>query len=188
MGPRRDAGGHNRFMLAYVFWHAPAAGADLQRYEGALLAFQRSLDPDEIPGFRQALAFRVRGAPWVPGAAAYEDWYLVDGFAALGALNTAAVTGQRRQPHDQVAVQAPWGAAGLYAPAADSAGGLEGPEAHWFDKPRGMPYEEFLAGVDVDGAVWQRQMVLGPSPEFCALGTRPPRAPLTTVRRSRLGA
>ena len=30
-------------MLAYVFWHAPAEGAEIAAYERALLAFHHSL-------------------------------------------------------------------------------------------------------------------------------------------------
>ena len=44
--------------------------------------------------------------------------------------------------------------------------------AHWFGKPDGMPYSELFAQLapaveQVQGALWMRQMVLGPAREFC---------------------
>src|SRR5207253_6612299 len=44
----------------------------------------------------------------------YEDWYFVDDFTALGALNEAAVTVARKDPHDTVAKLAGGGAGGVY--------------------------------------------------------------------------
>ncbi|MCI3948765.1 MAG: hypothetical protein K0R11_699, partial [Acidimicrobiales bacterium] len=102
-------------MLAYVFWHSPAAGADLAAYEGALRDFHEVLRDDPPDGFSRSAALRVEGAPWLPGGAGYEDWYLVGGFADLGALNEAAVAGRRRAPHDVVAGRSDHGAGGVYA-------------------------------------------------------------------------
>jgi len=46
--------------------------------------------------------------------------------------------------------------------------------ALWFAKPAGMSYEALYGMLQAEvervggsGSVWQRQMVLGPAPEFC---------------------
>ena len=44
--------------------------------------------------------------------------------------------------------------------------------AHWFGKPEGMSHDDLFSRlaplVDrAQGALWMRQMVLGPTPEFC---------------------
>ena len=156
-------------MLAYVFWHWPAAGADLAGYERRLQAFQDALG-DGVP----ARWFRLDRAPWADAAPGpvYEDWYLVEGWQALGDLNDRAGSGPRRAPHDAVARAAGQGAGAVYRlvrpgpPLADARG------SSWLDKPRYEPYDAFLAGLGGAGgrAVWQRQLVLGPAPEFALVG------------------
>ncbi|MDQ3137321.1 MAG: hypothetical protein M3Q93_07025, partial [Gemmatimonadota bacterium] len=54
--------------------------------------------------------------------------------------------------------------------------------AAWFAKPAGMSYTALYALlaplVDAEGAaLWGRQMVLGPAPEFCLHTLRPVRLP-----------
>jgi hypothetical protein len=55
--------------------------------------------------------------------------------------------------------------------AADEAGARW---ATWLSKPTGVPYDPFyqrlapVRGRD-GGSLWRRQMVLGPTPEFCLL-------------------
>jgi len=121
---------------------------------------------------------RLGGAPWAnQGAAAYEDWYLVHDMAAFAPLNEAAVSGPRKAPHDAVARLAAGGTAGLYAlklgaPLARPAG------AAWFGKPAGMSYAALFALLEplvatAQGGLWIRQMVLGPTPEFCLQSTGP---------------
>ena len=87
----------------------------------------------------------------------------------MGALNEAAVSGTRRDPHDRAAAMARGGTAGVYALKAGEPG--EVATAFWFDKPRGATYEAFSARLAPltreGGALWQRQMVLGAAPEFC---------------------
>jgi hypothetical protein len=39
----------------------------------------------------------------------------------------------------------------------------------WCSKPAGVPYPAFLATLPAV-ETWQRQLVLGPAPEFCLLG------------------
>jgi hypothetical protein len=158
-------------MLAYLFWHWPAPGVEAGHYADALFAFHRSLAASPPAGLRGSRVFLVEGAPWVPVERAYEDWYLLDDFAALGALNEAAVSGARRDPHDAAARLAAGGAGGLYRRLSGSAGAAG--RASWLAKPAGTGYAEFLARFS-GGELWQRQLVLGPAPEFCLLGAAPP--------------
>lgn len=149
-------------MLAYVFWHRPSPAVARSAYEARLGAFHAALG---VP----SAWFSVGALPWMPGDEdGYEDWYLVDDFAALGALNERAVSGPRRAPHDAAARMAGWGAAGVYAlkrgePRLDAVR-----YAAWHAKPAGMPDADFEAALP-GAMVWQRQMVLGPAPEYVVL-------------------
>jgi hypothetical protein len=115
---------------------------------------------------------RLSGAPWAnQGAAAYEDWYLVRDMADLAPLNEGAVSGPRKEPHDAAARLAAGGAAGLYRLLLGASRELPAAAA-WFGKPAGMTHaalsallEPIVAGAE--GTLWMRQMVLGPTPEFC---------------------
>lgn len=145
-------------MLAYVFWHRPARGA--HDYEARLTAFHDVIGVDST-------WFRVSGLPWMDGDG-YEDWYLVDDWAALGALNERAISGSRRAAHDAAAASATFGVAGVYALRRGPAD-LQGVTfAAWRSKPAGVPYEEFEATLP-GRCVWQRQMTLGPTPEYVLL-------------------
>ena len=121
-------------------------------------------------GFHGSAAFAFDGAAWF--GAGYLDWYLVDGFAALGAINEAAIAGPRQQSHDVVASLANSGAGGV-ARLLAGAGALDEIRwGAWFAKPDGMRYAALRARVAPladahGGSLWQRQMVLGPGPEFC---------------------
>src|SRR5512135_2820049 len=129
-------------MLAYLFWHWPSPAVDPARYADALVAFHRSLAAAPPPGFRGSRVYELAGAPWVPVARAYEDWYLLDDFAALGALNDAAISGARREPHDAAARLAAGGQGGVYRRLAEARAGA-GPWTTWCAKPAGVPYPEF---------------------------------------------
>src|SRR5215217_8166695 len=84
-------------VLAYVFWHVAASGVDAADYEARLAAFHAALRRDDRPpGLGLTATVGLEAVPWLDGAAGYEDWYLVDNFAALGVLNAAAVSGGRR--------------------------------------------------------------------------------------------
>jgi hypothetical protein len=179
--------------LAYVFWHWPAGDADRAAYEDRLREFHAAL------GLDRSRTFRLDRAPWDdPRPEPYEDWYPVAGWEQLGALNERAVSGARRAPHDAAAAAAGDGAGGVYrligaaadgastggappsagAPAAADAAAAGAPgepvtRAHWLAKPAGLAYDDFLPALLTaarGGAVWQRQMVLGPAPEFAVLG------------------
>ncbi len=150
-------------MLAYVFWHRARDGISGPEYERALRAFHDSV------GVTSA-AFRLAELPFGSGGG-YEDWYLLEDWAALGALNAAAVSGERLPRHDAVAGLAAEGWGGVYAlvrgPAVPPAA------TDWVAKPAGQSYGEFVESLEA-ASVWQRQLLLGPAPEFC-LG-RPPGA------------
>lgn len=108
------------------------------------------------------------------GSDGYEDCYLLDGSAALDVLNDAAVTGSRKAPHDDAAKFATDTSGGLYKLTQGLHSNLSGSLALWISKPRGESYQRFYESVmeSLDRSkcsLWRRQMVLGPTPEFCAL-------------------
>lgn len=153
-------------MLAYVFTHRSASGIDDAAYATRLIAFHRALAATPPAGF---IASRVWHLKTGPLGRAFEDWYLVTDWAALGELNDAAVTGERKAPHDAVAALSGDGAGAIYrlshgTPNVNARYRTRAP------KPAGVPYETFLPqlhrAAGADGAVWQRQMVLGPDTEF----------------------
>jgi hypothetical protein len=160
-----------RPLLAYLFWHWPRSGAHPTTYEADLLKFHAALATWPSPGFVRSATFAVGDVRWLPGHHdSYEDWYLVDDWTALGELNRAAVGPVHAGPHDQVAHRAAGGTAGLYAlhAGSDDPGQVA---ASWFAKPPGWSYGELLAALDSrleqGSALWQRQLTLGPAPEFC---------------------
>jgi hypothetical protein len=171
-------------MLAYLFWHEPRADVDPDAYEVRLRAFHRALVAAPPPSFVRSWSVRLAVAPWDAGPARrpFEDWYLVEDWAALGTLNEAAVRAPREDAHDAIAALATNGAGGLYLVQH---GTLDGPApwAGWVVKPPGEPYATFeprlRAAVDAagGGAVLRRQMVLGPAPEYALLAAREPALP-----------
>ncbi len=161
--------------LAYVFWHWPLPESEQDAYESSLMRFHRALAQRKPEGFRRSVVFRLRGVPWAEtDGRVYEDWYLVEDFAALGLLNEGAVIGVSQDPHDRVAVQAEGGAGGLYRLRAGEPTVSQARHALWFSKPHGLSYDDLdgslSASVEGAGAgLWQRQLVFGPAPEFCLL-------------------
>lgn len=165
-------------MLAYVFWHWKQAEVASTDYEGRQRAFHAALAAAPPADFRESFSLRLSHAPWAAGGGdAYEDWYLVQDFRALGLLNEAAVSASRAAPHDAAAIVAAGGTGGLYRLQHGAV--LRQPQyAYWFGKPDGMQYRELFAqlapAVDqVQGSVWMRQMVLGPAREFCVHAAAP---------------
>ena len=160
-------------MLAYVFWHQPRDAVDPQAYEARLCTFHDALAVHPPTGFRESAAFRIRGGEWAPPAPfTYEDWYLLENSAALDVVNDAAVTGVAGNAHDFAAAYTAWGTAGLYRLRHGTAflGAVR--TAAWTAKPPETDREEFYATVgrtlqNEPFAIWGRQMVLGPTPEFC---------------------
>jgi hypothetical protein len=159
-------------MLAYVFWHWRQPRTAAEEYERRQRAFHAALAAAPAPGFLRSFSVGLSGAPWAAGGGdAYEDWYLVQDFGALGALNEAAVSASRTAPHDAAAAVASGGAGGLYRLRGGEALSAPG-YAHWFGKPDGVSYGELFArlapALDQGSAgLWMRQMVLGPGREFC---------------------
>ena len=144
-------------MLAYLFWHRPSPGA--AEYERRLAGFHERLRADPPPGFVKSVVFAV-DVPWM--GQAYEDWYVVEDWAALGVLNASAVDDAHRPEHDAVARGAAKGAGGVYRSLGGELALEDVGDALWSAQrpnvPEGVPF-----------ALWQRQMVLGPAPEWCLL-------------------
>ena len=183
-------------VLAYVFWHRPRDPATVEEYEQAQIAFHRSLARTPPVGLLGSGCYRAHELPWLPppatsgaapGTAAdaaaptYEDWYLVEDFAALGVLNEAAVGRGHRTAHDAAARRFGAGAGGLYELLeGDREGPLgEATLATWVGRPPGSPRRMLgeLLGDGMDPArasLWRRQLVLGPAPEYCVLAGEPP--------------
>ncbi len=159
--------------LAYVFWHWPRPDVPVARYEESLYEFHTSLRSSKTPGLVDAFSFRVGGLPWGPGGSLYEDWYVVQDFSALGTLNEAAVSGGNRQSHDAVAGHYMKGAGGVLKRVTGDLDPRDSAYSTWIDKPSGKTYlsyydelGEHVGGLASSG-LWRRQMVLGPSPQFC---------------------
>lgn len=159
-------------MLAYLFWHWPDT-KDLAQYEASLVAFHQTLSSHAPSGFRGSRVYRHERVPWIAATSpAYEDWYFVTGFDALGVLNDAAVAGARRASHDRVAQRVADGAGGVYRLVQGEFTLGAGDAMVWFRKPKGMSYPNFFQMIaptmEAEGhTLWQRQLVLGPGPEFC---------------------
>jgi hypothetical protein len=158
--------------LAYVFWHWSRPEVAAADYDARQRAFHAALAAAPPGGFARSFSAAVSGAPWVSGGgAAHEDWYVVEDFAALGLLNEAAVTGSRAGSHDAAAVLAAGGTGGLYRLRLGN--DLPAPRfAHWFGKPSGARYADFFAALEplvagARGALWMRQLTMGPAREFC---------------------
>ena len=169
--------------IAYVFWHWMRSDAPARDYEGSLKAFQEALRAHAPPGYRRAAVFRHARAAWLPDdATCYVDWYVVDGGAALDALNDAAVSPPCRAVHDAAAARAAGGTAGLYTLKSGALASGDIRCATWFRKPEGVSYEAFDADLAERFAarpveLWRRRMVLGPTPEMCLLSGAPVELP-----------
>ena len=159
-------------MLAYVFWHWKQPQAAAADYESRQRVFHAALAAPPPHGFVRSFSSGLSGAPWVAGGGeAYEDWYLVDDFTALGALNEGAVSGSRAGAHDGAAALVAGGTGGLYQLRLGTP--VPAPRfAHWFGKPSGTRYADFFATLEplvarCRGALWVRQLTMGPAREFC---------------------
>jgi hypothetical protein len=166
-------------MLAYVFWHWRRPEVARDEYEQRQQRFHAALRATPSAGFRTSLSAAIQGAPWAAsGKEAYEDWYLLEDAAALDPLNEAAVSAPRQHAHDAAAAAADGGTAGLYRVRRGTVSDEAPTFAAWFAKPAGMPYAELYSAVEPllrssGGALWCRQMVLGPTPEFCLQSAAP---------------
>ena len=183
-------------MLAYIAWHSPAAGVGTAAYEQALQRFHRSLAHVPPSGFEGSCSFRAELPQLAPGdegrgaeaakdggqsrhggqsrpgeqgsTYGYEDWYLVDGWSALGGLEEAAVAGRA--------------ALAVGAVYRLSEGHPELAEARisvWVAAARdhAAPALADLLGDGMDRAsstLWRRCLGLGPAPEYCLLAREAP--------------
>jgi hypothetical protein len=158
-------------MLAFIAWHRPAAAVAPDAYESALERFHRSLAHMPPSGFRGSACLRVADAPWLDGGG-YEDWYLIDDWAALGVLEGAAVSHGHTGAHDAVAALTGMETAAVYRLLEGAANPGATTTATWVTSARGheRPALAELLGDGIDPArdsLWQRCLVLGPAPEYC---------------------
>ncbi len=162
-------------MYAYVFWHWPQEAPAPDAYVDALERFHSRLQAQPPAGYHGSAVFEVE-APWIAAGRGYEDWYLVESLADLEHLNRAAVDREHQDSHDEAAKRSLGGSGGLYALAGRDGTFDEVGHTTWFWKPRGVPYDRFVAAIGAP-RLWIRQLVLGPAPELCALGPGAPRLP-----------
>jgi hypothetical protein len=165
-------------MLAYLLWHRAGEGVEPAAYEYAAEHFHRSLAHSPPMGFRGSAVYRVGELPWLAGGG-YEDWYLLDDFAAVGVLNEAAVAHGHRTAHDEIARRFGAGAGGMYGLLEGHPKLADAARAIWVARPPGAPRGELaeLLGDGIDPAnasLWRRALVLGPAPEYCLLSPEPP--------------
>jgi len=173
-------------VLAYISWHGPAHGVDRAAYEQALLLLHRSLAHRPPSGFRGSAAFRCEALPWLaPGRGAdraeadYEDWYLLDGWSALGVLEESVVARGHVTRHDALA-----GMAGVTSGAVYRLGEGQPRVEHarvgvWITRAPGhasVTIGDLLGdGMDRErSGLWRRCLGLGPAPEYCLLAPEVP--------------
>lgn len=175
-------------MLSYVFWHTAQPTVDPTDYERLLVRFHEALGDEAPDGLEWSATYRTSYVPWLESDnPVYEDWYAVRNSAALDELDRAAVTAHRQMPHDEVAAVAGAGKAGLYRLRIGNVDPPAVKRALWLSKPPIESYAEFYRRMQplVDGsggALWGRQMVLGPAPEFCLHSAKPQDVPGVTSR------
>jgi hypothetical protein len=160
-------------VLAFLAWHRAAPGVERAAYEGALERFHRSLAHRRPSGFRGSASVRVEQVPWLDGAV-YEDWYVVEDWAALGVLEEAAVSRGHVSAHDAAASLTGMETAAVYRLLEGSADPGRASMAVWVSAARGhtRPALAQLLGDGIDperDGLWQRCLVLGPAPEYCLL-------------------
>ena len=184
-------------MLAYIAWHRTAAGVDAGAYEQALQSFHHSLARVPPSGFEGSHAFRAGAAPPQIGSAeaaggdeatsvaphgarpGYEDWYLLDGWSALGVLEEAAVAHGHVSRHDAVAGLAAHASGAVYRLSEGHPGLVETRVSVWVAPARNHapPAIADLLGDGMDprsSSLWRRSLGLGPAPQYCLLAREPP--------------
>ena len=149
-------------MLAYLSWHRPAAGVDAAAYESALEGFHRSLAHRPPSGFEGSSVFRVAELPWLADAGlGYEDWYLLDDWAALGVLEEAAVAHGHVSLHDKVASLSGVATSAVYRLIEGCSDVAKATVAVWVSRPPGHDHPSLAAllgdGMDpAAGGLWRR--------------------------------
>ncbi len=172
-------------MLAYISWHRPRGDVEETAYEQALVRLHRSLELRPPIGFRGSAAFRVAELPWLeppagarPGAG-YEDWYLLDSWAALGVLEEAAVSRGHVSRHDALARLSGQTSGAVYRLSEGCAALGEARVAVWIARAPGesrVTLGDLLGdGMDRErSGLWRRCLGLGPAPEYCLLAPEAP--------------
>jgi hypothetical protein len=173
-------------MIAYLSWHRAAAGVVQEAYEQALTRFHRSLAHRPPSGFRSSAAMRLSELPWLAGvdgaardAPGYEDWYLLDDWAAVGVLEEAAVARGHESAHHAIASRAGAAAGSVYRLVEGSARPQAEGVAVWVAREAGHdpPSLGALLGDGMDprrDGLWRRCLGLGPAPEYCMLAGETP--------------
>lgn len=163
-------------MLAYVFWHRPAAGVEIASYEQALTRFHGSLAQRPPSGFLGSVSLRAQELPWLDGAprAGYEDWYTLESWSALGVLESAAVSRGHQSAHQEAARRSCNGAGAVYKHLVGALQPRFARLAVWVSRPSRQSEPTIAELLDdgiapARGSLWQRTLVLGPAPELCML-------------------
>jgi hypothetical protein len=165
-------------VLAFIAWHRPTPSVERATYENALERFHRSLAHQPPSGFRGSASVRVEQVPWLDGAV-YEDWYVIDDWAALGVLEEAALSHGHRSAHDAAAALTGMETAAVYRLLEGSVDPGRAASAVWVSATGGHE-RPVLAQLLADGidperdGLWQRCLVLGPAPEYCLLAGEEP--------------
>lgn len=161
-------------MLSYTFWHRKNPTIDRGEHESSLIDFHEILKQSKLDGYIGSVVTRLEGAPWFlePDSEGYEEWYIVTGSDKLDPLNEVAVSGARKEPHDKAAKNALDMHAGLYRLRTGLLSNASGTHVTWFSKPQDTTYNSLYNEVpsyldDFQASLWRRQMVLGPTSEFC---------------------
>ena len=168
--------------IAYVFWHTPRPSASRRRYEAALRRFVGSLDAHPPSGLQRASTARLPHPPWnLAAGPIYEDWYVLDDFASLGAIRAVAYERPWKAFHRAVARGAATATSSVYQLLAGDPSSPSGGGSAWFSLPAPARYSTIRRPLIqlVEGAgvgLWRRQLALGPAPEFCVRGDLPRRA------------
>ena len=176
-------------MLAYVFWHRPGGRGRAGRPTSGAA---RPLPPlARGAAARAASSARPACAPPAlrlarRAAGAYEDWYVVEDFAALGVLNEAAVGRGHLSAHDAAAR-----ARRARAPARSTACSRarrrprDARVAVWIDKPRGVASPLLAALLGRRHGRRARRALAAPARARPGAGVLRARAPRRPPRRGR---
>jgi hypothetical protein len=165
-------------MIGYVFWHQKIDSVTSSDYEHTLKEFHEKLSQARIRGYLGSMSFKIEGARWMGSKmSGYEDWYYLTDSGVIDILNVGAVTGNMFPIHNNASGLATGMHAGLYQLKSPSANNTESSWCIWFSKPSGMSYDDLNKMISSTVPVqnidyWRRQMVLGPTPEFCIMSNK----------------
>jgi hypothetical protein len=160
-------------MIGYVFWHQKIDSVSSNDYERTLKEFHEKLVGARIRGYLGSVSLKIEGAYWMGSKkSGYEDWYYMTDSGVIDILNHGAVSGNMMPIHNNAAGLATGMHAGLYQLKSSSANHRESTWCIWLSKPGGMSYDDFNSMISSTVPAhsidyWRRQMVLGPTPEFC---------------------